>query len=152
LGVIEVFLDVESEHREQLESQLQKQFAALETLRVETKTQPVEPGTLAIPAHEVVAFILKHREEIVEAAKWLPFAKAVVNIVRFVLDNVGLGKGKQKHIIVKVLNCSIALPASEEIQKRFLECVAAAGKTRSGVIAAKKDEPKRSNGDRKKKK
>lgn len=148
---IEVLFDVESEHREQLESQLQEQFAALVTVRVETKTQPVEPGALAIPTHEVVAFILRHREEIVEAAKWLSYAKAVVNIVRFVLDSVGLSKGKQKHVVIKVFACSIALPATNEVQKRFLECVAAAAEARSAVTAPKKSEPGGTKANRKKK-
>ncbi len=150
MSQIEVLLDVQGEHRDLLESELRKQFGGLETVAVETKTQPVEPGTLAFPAQEVVAFILRHREEIVEAAKWVPFVKAVVNIVRFVLDSLGLGKGRQKRVVIKVFDCMVALPATAEVQKRFMECVASVAKAQSGGIAPKGNKPARTNPPRKK--
>jgi hypothetical protein len=117
MSEIRLLLDREYPDHERLASTIRKNLQELESVEVREIAEPVAPGTLSVPWHEIIGFVVVHKEVILGklAAALVELAKAALAYRLAQAKNE-----KQKPIVIVVNERQLALPASDQKVKAFL--------------------------------
>lgn len=117
MNELTILLDPEHPAYPELSRSVAETLDAFNSITYKKEKKSVEPGTLSVGLHEVVAFVVTHHDKIIPVVA--PLLSALNNLVRWSSASSGKDKKDQALMIVFVENKNIQFPASEEAQKRF---------------------------------